>query len=94
LTVAAGVVVEGRGDLDVRRQLAVVQREQPRAHSRLTRPDRAWLALLAGTLPASRLAAMRLIITPGTIMRWRRSGRPPVLCVPSISSAALTRTDE
>ena len=75
-----------------RHQLAVAQRERPRAHSRLTWPDRAWLVLLAGTLPAGRLAAMRLIVTPGTIMRWHRdmvrrrrarvshgrSGRPPV----------------
>jgi transposase len=59
----------------------------------LTRPDRAWLALLAGTLPGGRLAAMRLIVTPATILRWHRdivhrrwarlsrrgrSGRPPV----------------
>ncbi len=35
-------------------------------------PDRAWLALLAGTVPAERLAAMRLIVTPGTILRWQR----------------------
>ena len=34
--------------------------------------DRAWLALLAWTLPIERLAAMRLIVTPGTILRWRR----------------------
>jgi len=79
--------------LMLRHQLAVAQRERPRAHSRLTWPDRAWLALLAGTLPAQRLAAMRLIVTPGTILRWHRdiarrrwallprrgrSGRPPV----------------
>jgi putative transposase len=32
----------------------------------------AWLALLAGTLPIERLAGMRLIVTPGTIMRWHR----------------------
>ena len=77
----------------LRHQLAVAQRERPRAHSRLTWPDRAWLALLAGTLPIERLAAMRLIVTPGTILRWHRdivrrrwarlsrrgrSGRPPV----------------
>jgi putative transposase len=58
-----------------------------------TWPDRAWLALLAATLPAGRLAAMRLIVTPATILRWHRdivrrrwsrlsrrgrSGRPPV----------------
>src|SRR5208282_3424893 len=79
--------------LMLRHQLAVAQRERPRAHSCLTWPDRAWLALLAGTLPVGRLAAMRLIVTPGTIMRWHRdivrrrwarvsrrggSGRPPV----------------
>jgi putative transposase len=28
--------------------------------------------LLAGTLPVGRLAAMRLIVTPGTVLRWRR----------------------
>jgi putative transposase len=48
----------------LRHQLAVAQRERPRAHSRLTWPDRAWLALLAGTVPAERLASMRLIVAP------------------------------
>ena len=77
----------------LRHQLSIALREQPRAHSRLTWPDRAWLALLAGTLPTDRLAAMRLIVTPGTVLRWHRdivrrrwarrsrhgrSGRPPV----------------
>ena len=28
--------------------------------------------LLAGMLPADRLAAMRLIVTPATILRWYR----------------------
>jgi hypothetical protein len=79
--------------LMLRHQLAVALRERHCAHSRLTWPDRAWLALLAGTLPAERLAAMRLMVTPGTILRWHRdivrrrwahasrrgrSGRPPV----------------
>ena len=58
--------------LMLRHQLAVTERERPRAHSRLTWPDRAWLALLAGTVPPQRLAAMRLIVTPGTILRWQR----------------------
>jgi putative transposase len=58
--------------LMLRHQLAVALRERPRVHSRLTWPDRAWLALLAGTLPAGRLAAMRLIVTPATILRWHR----------------------
>ncbi len=79
--------------LMLRHQLAVALRERPRARSRLTWPDRAWLALLAGTLPAGRLAGLRLIVTPATILRWHRdivrrrrarlsrrgrSGRPPV----------------
>ena len=58
--------------LMLRHQFAVAERERPRAHSRLRWPDRAWLALLAGTVPAERLAAMRLIVTPGTILRWQR----------------------
>ena len=58
--------------LILRHQLAVTLREQPRAHARLTWPDRAWLALLAGTLPAGRLAGLRLIVAPGSILRWHR----------------------
>jgi putative transposase len=60
------------GILMLRHQLAVAERERPGARSRLTWPDRAWLALLAGTVPAGRLAAMRLIVAPGTILRWQR----------------------
>jgi hypothetical protein len=52
----------------VRHQLAVALRERPHAPARLTWPDRAWLALLAGMLPVDRLAEMRLIVTPGTIL--------------------------
>ena len=78
--------------LMLRHQLAVAERERPKARARLAWPDRAWLALLAGTLPVRRLAAMRLIVTPGTVLRWHRdiirrrwarrsrqgrSGRPP-----------------
>ena len=58
--------------LVLRHQLAVAERERPGAHSRLTWPDRAWLALLAGTVPTEFLAAMQLIVTPGTILRWQR----------------------
>ena len=58
--------------LMLRHQLAVAQRERPRVHARLTWPDRAWLALLAGTLPVAHLAGLRLIVTPGTIVRWHR----------------------
>jgi transposase len=77
--------------LMLRHQLAVAERERPKARARLAWPDRAWLALLAGTVPAGRLAGMRLLVTPGTILRWHcdivrrrwghlsrrgRSGRP------------------
>jgi transposase len=58
--------------LMLRHQLAVAQRQRPRVHARLTWPDRALLALLAGTLPVDRLAGMRLIVTPATILRWHR----------------------
>jgi hypothetical protein len=58
--------------LMLRHQLAVALRERPRAHSQLTWPDRAWLALPTGTLPAGRLAGLRLIVTPATILRWHR----------------------
>ena len=58
--------------LMLRHQLAVALRERPRAPARLTWPDLAWLALLAGMLPVDRLAEMRLIVTPGTILRWQR----------------------
>jgi transposase len=58
--------------LILRHRLAVAEGEWPKARARLAWPDRAWLALLAGTLPVERLAAMRLIVTPGTILRWHR----------------------
>jgi transposase len=58
--------------LMLRHQLAVALRERPRAPARLTWPDRAWLAILAGTLPTGRLAGMRLIVTPATVLRWHR----------------------
>jgi putative transposase len=58
--------------LMLRHQLAVAGRERPGARARLTWPDRALLALLAGTLPIDRLAAIRLIVTPATILRWHR----------------------
>ena len=59
--------------LMLRHQLAVAGRERPGARARLMWPDRALPALLAGTLPTDRLAAMRLIVTPGTILWWHRT---------------------
>jgi putative transposase len=63
---------KGAEILMLRHQLAVAGRERPGARARLARPDRALLALLAGTLPIDRLAAMPLIVTPGAILRWHR----------------------
>jgi putative transposase len=60
------------GILMLRHQLAVAGRERPAARARLTWPGRALLALLAGTVPIGRLAAMRLIVTPGAVLRWHR----------------------
>jgi putative transposase len=31
-----------------------------------------WLALLVGMLPAAGLSRLRLIVTPGTVLRWHR----------------------
>ena len=58
----------------LRHQLAVAQRRSPprKLHRKLTWADRAWLTLLAGLLPIDRLARLRLIVTPGTLIRWHR----------------------
>jgi hypothetical protein len=60
--------------LMLRHQLAVAQRTMsPRELQRkLTWADRAWLTLLAGLLSRARLARLRLIVTPGTLLRWHR----------------------
>jgi hypothetical protein len=49
--------------LMLRHQLAVAGGERPGARARLTWLDRVLPALLAGTLPIGRLAAVRLILT-------------------------------
>jgi transposase len=53
-------------------QLGVAGGERAGAGARLAWPDRALPALLAGTPPAGRLAAVRLIVIPGTVLRWHR----------------------
>ena len=58
--------------LMLRHQLTVAQRRDPRLSRKLNWVDRAWLVLLAGLLPRDRLARVRLIVAPGTLLRWHR----------------------
>jgi len=72
-------------------QLTVLQRQLgERARPKVSWADRALIALLLGLIPRARHARMRLIVTPGTVLRWRRDllrrrwarksmpkGRPP-----------------
>src|SRR4051812_20274272 len=57
----------------LRHQLAVVQRQLgERARPKVSWADRALIALLLGLIPKTRHHRLRLIVTPGTILRWRR----------------------
>lgn len=60
---------QGRGDLILRHQIAVLQR-QIRA-PRLLWADRALLAALARLLSGGQLRRMRLIVSLRTLLRWR-----------------------
>jgi transposase len=58
-------------------QLAVLQRQfGERARPKVSWADRALIALLLGLIPKARHDRLRLIVTPGTILRWRRE----ILC--------------
>ena len=54
-----------------RHQLAVLQRRQPHRPD-LDWADRALLAALLAVIPKARRQALRLLVTPGTILRWHR----------------------
>jgi hypothetical protein len=73
--------------LMLRHQLVVALRERPRAHSRLTWPDRAWLALLAGTLPVERLAGFAANRDPGHDLALA-----PRHCSPSVGAVVPAGT--
>jgi transposase InsO family protein len=55
----------------LRHQLGVLQRQQAR-RPRLTWADRALIAALAGVIPKTQRAALRLLVTPDTVVRWHR----------------------
>src|SRR5512132_2763972 len=55
----------------LRHQLAVLQRRQPRRPN-LDWADRALLATLLTVIPKARRQALRLLVTPDTILRWHR----------------------
>src|SRR5208282_2770937 len=57
--------------LILRHQLAILQRRQPRRPN-LNWADRALLAALLGVIPKARRQGLRLLVTPDTILRWRR----------------------
>jgi hypothetical protein len=57
--------------LILRRQLAVLQRRQPRRPN-VNWADRALLAALLSVIPKARRQGLRLLVTPDTILRWHR----------------------
>ena len=57
--------------LILRHQLTVLQRQQ-RGRVKLCRADRALLAALLGLIPKAQWDELRLLVTPGTMLRWRR----------------------
>jgi hypothetical protein len=57
----------------LRHQVIVLQRQiGERVRPKVSWADRALIALLLGLIPRSRHDRLRLIVTPGTILRWRR----------------------
>jgi transposase len=57
--------------LILRHQLTVLQRRQPRRPI-LNWADRALIAALLSVMPKARRHGMRLVVSPDTILRWRR----------------------
>ena len=55
----------------LRHQLTVLQRQTP-ARPKMTWADRALIAAFLELIPRRRHASLRLIITPETVLRWRR----------------------
>src|SRR5664279_418492 len=55
----------------LRHQLTILRRQTP-ARPKVTWADRALIAALLELIPRRRHASLRLIITPETVLRWRR----------------------
>ena len=76
--VAAGLRLSQREEtwktaeiLILRHQVAVLQRRQPRRPN-LDWADRALPATLLAVIPKARRQALRLLVTPDTVLRWHR----------------------
>jgi putative transposase len=63
--------VEGRGDLALRHQLAVLRR-QPGARPKPSWADRALIAALLGVIPRTPAGQPGMMVTPDTALRWHR----------------------
>src|SRR6266702_8521153 len=61
--------------LILRHQLAILQRRQPR-RPHLTWADRTLLTALLSVIPKAPRQGLRLLVTPDTILRWRRDIMP------------------
>src|SRR4051812_13810288 len=58
--------------LALRHQLAVLHRRLGGQRVRFEPADRAWLAALLHQLPRPSLHRLRLLVRPGTVLRWHR----------------------
>jgi hypothetical protein len=58
--------------LALRHQVRILQRQLSGQRVRFEPADRAYLAALLGTLPRGTLRRLQLLISPDTVMRWRR----------------------
>ena len=58
--------------LTLRHQIAVLERQLNGQRVRMHASDRAFLALLLHGLPREVLRRMRLLVRPGTVLRWHR----------------------
>jgi hypothetical protein len=59
--------------LVLRHQITVLERQLHGDRVRFTRADRAWLAALLHPLPRAVLNRLRLLLRPGTVLRWHRT---------------------